>query len=137
MLDSMPWPLKLTPFFSDRSRAQSVTNLEFLLLAMRAIGAKHSITNHFIAQLELDMNAAGISDAVPECPTTLNHYPTKLPEPNKIFDELNSVITNSKPSMTEVLEDLTAPNIAAGFKKNAKPLHPFSSEPNIVPYFIR
>ncbi|KAE8454281.1 hypothetical protein EG329_005206 [Mollisiaceae sp. DMI_Dod_QoI] len=37
-----------------------MTTLEFLLSAMRSIGAKHNITNHFTAQVELDMQAAGI-----------------------------------------------------------------------------
>ncbi len=36
----------------------SLSNLEFLLAAMRAIGTKHSVTKHFTAQLELDVDAS-------------------------------------------------------------------------------
>ncbi|KAF8847788.1 hypothetical protein BDZ45DRAFT_698912 [Acephala macrosclerotiorum] len=38
----------------------AMTNLEFLLSSMKAIGTKHAITNHFTAQVELDMQAACI-----------------------------------------------------------------------------
>jgi hypothetical protein len=45
---------------SDERHPQSITNLEFLVAAMKAIGNRHSITKHFTAQLELDMEGAGI-----------------------------------------------------------------------------
>jgi hypothetical protein len=45
---------------SDERHAQSIPNLEFLLAAMKAIGNRHSITKHFTAQLELDIEGAGI-----------------------------------------------------------------------------
>lgn len=45
---------------SDEVHSQSITNLEFLLAAMKAIGNRHSITNHFTAQLELDIASSGI-----------------------------------------------------------------------------
>lgn len=46
---------------SDQPYGPSLPNLEFLLGAMRSIGRKHSITRHFIAQLELDIDAAGFT----------------------------------------------------------------------------
>lgn len=46
---------------SDQRYGPSLPNLEFLLGAMRSIGRKHSITRHFIAQLELDIDAAGFA----------------------------------------------------------------------------
>jgi len=45
---------------SDESQPESRSNLEFLLAAMQAIGKRHSITHHFTAQLELDIEAAGL-----------------------------------------------------------------------------
>ena len=45
---------------SDRRNANSMANLEFLLAAMSAIGNRHSITKHFTAQLELDIEGSGI-----------------------------------------------------------------------------
>jgi len=44
----------------DESRQLSISNLEFIATAMLAIGKKHPITKHFSAQLELDIEAAGI-----------------------------------------------------------------------------
>lgn len=44
----------------DKGNAQSITNLEFILAAMKAIGNRHSITNHFTAQLEIDIESSGI-----------------------------------------------------------------------------
>jgi hypothetical protein len=42
----------------------SKDNLEFLLYAMKAIGNRHSITQHFTAQVEIDMASSGVgSDA--------------------------------------------------------------------------
>jgi len=121
--------------FLDRARPQSVTNLEFLVLAMRAIGVKHSITNHFTAQLELDMNAAGVSHSMPECPPSVTIYPAKLPVPMRIFDELNTSFATSRPTMTDVLEDLTGSNIAAGFSKEKQP-SPSVGGFTILPYVM-
>ena len=45
---------------SDRPHPNNIANLEFLLAALRAIGRRHSITNHFTAQLELDLDGSGI-----------------------------------------------------------------------------
>ena len=45
---------------SEDGSPQSITNLEFLVAAMRAIGHRHSITHHFTAQLEIDMESSGI-----------------------------------------------------------------------------
>lgn len=45
---------------SEAPSPHSGTSLEFLLAAMRAIGEKHSITQHFTAQLELDIEGAGL-----------------------------------------------------------------------------
>ncbi|KAG4433416.1 hypothetical protein IFR05_011102 [Cadophora sp. M221] len=45
---------------SDKPNPQNIVNIEFLLAAMSAIGLKHSITRHFSAQLELDVEAAGL-----------------------------------------------------------------------------
>ncbi|KAE9367686.1 hypothetical protein N431DRAFT_444787 [Stipitochalara longipes BDJ] len=119
---------------SERPRSRSSTDLEFLVLAMRAIGTKHSITNHFTAQLELDMNAAGVSDTITECPVSMQYYPAKLPVPMRIFDDLNTSFATSRPSMTDVLEDLTNHNIAARFKGD-KPPSSFQGI-NIVPYVM-
>ena len=44
----------------NEGKPQSITNLEFLLAAMKAIGNRHSITNHFTAQLEIDIESSGI-----------------------------------------------------------------------------
>jgi hypothetical protein len=122
---------------SDHPRSQSVTNLEFLVLAMRAIGIRHSITNHFTAQLELDMTTAGVSDyiASAECPVSMQFYPTKLPVPMRIFGELNTSFATSRPSMTDVLEDLTNTNIAAGFNKEKQP-SPSIGGFSIMPYIM-
>jgi hypothetical protein len=134
--------------FPDRPRPQSVANLEFLLLAMGAIGVRHPITNHFTAQLELDMDAAGINDQVP------------LPCPAPVFDKTDTRnislsgiladrrnrsvtvedLTSSSPSpsghvtLTQVLEDLTNSNIAAGFHEK-DPAHAYMHP--VVPYFVR
>lgn len=43
------------------SKPSVLTNLEFLISALKSIGTKHSVTNHFTAQIELDMLAAGIN----------------------------------------------------------------------------
>ena len=102
---------------------------------MRAIGTRHSITNHFTAQLELDMNAAGINDSVAECPVSFDNY-SKFSVPNR-FGEFNAYPSSSRPSMTEVLEDLNNSNIAAGFhKKDQTLLSIAGGQPKIVPYFI-
>jgi hypothetical protein len=45
---------------NDDAHPQSITNLEFVLAAMRAIGNRHPITNHFTAQLELDIESSGL-----------------------------------------------------------------------------
>jgi hypothetical protein len=102
---------------------------------MRAIGARHTITNHFTAQLELDMNAAGINDSVGECPVSFDNYP-KVSAPYR-FGEFNAYPLSSRPSMTEVLEDLTSSNIASGFhKKDHSLLSIAGGQPKIIPYFI-
>jgi hypothetical protein len=99
---------------------------------MRAIGARHSITNHFTAQLELDMNAAGINDSVGECPVSFDNYPNIAR-----LGEFNAYPSSSRPSMTEVLEDLTSSNIAGGFRKKDKSLLSIAGgQPNVMPYFI-
>lgn len=49
----------------DHTRSTSLTNLDFLLSAMRSLSRRHSITHHFIAQLELDIEAAGIRKVHP------------------------------------------------------------------------
>jgi hypothetical protein len=129
-----------------------VANLEFLLLAMRAIGARHPISNHFTAQLELDMDAAGINDAVPlPCPmpvfekSNAQNIPTNgifadRRDQSMTVEDLTSPTTGSSDhvTFTRVLEDLTNSNIAAGFHK------PGSANQNahtfvhpVVPYFVR
>lgn len=57
----------------DPSRVATLHNLDFLLSAMRALGKRHSITNHFTAQLELDIEASGIRNpaAMPSEPTPI------------------------------------------------------------------
>jgi hypothetical protein len=98
--------------------------------------------HHFTAQLELDMNAASVNDKLAECPANINLYGNhsdKLLAPMRIFEELNSSYSTSRksPSMTDVLEDLTNGNIAAGFRKKDTEPHPFSGQPYSTPYFIR
>jgi hypothetical protein len=44
----------------DQSRPQTLNNLDFLVSAMKALGKRHAITNHFTTQLELDIDAAGV-----------------------------------------------------------------------------
>ncbi|KAH6664927.1 fungal-specific transcription factor [Halenospora varia] len=57
------------------SNTELPTNLEFLLAAMKAVGIRHSITKHFTAQLEIDMEASVVpsyepgSCATPAIPT--------------------------------------------------------------------
>lgn len=48
---------------SEDRHPQSIENLEFLIAAMKAIGIRHSVTKHFLAQLELDIEGSGISIA--------------------------------------------------------------------------
>ncbi|TVY75878.1 Citrinin biosynthesis transcriptional activator ctnR [Lachnellula suecica] len=43
---------------SEDAHPQSIANLEFLLAAMRALSKRHPITTHFVAQLELDIQAS-------------------------------------------------------------------------------
>ena len=45
---------------SGEGNPQSKTDLEFILAAMKAIGNRHSITNYFTAQLEIDIESSGI-----------------------------------------------------------------------------
>lgn len=45
---------------SARPSQKSLTNLEFLLAAMSSISRQHSVTKHFVAQLDVDIEAAGL-----------------------------------------------------------------------------
>lgn len=45
---------------SESRSSTSMSNLEFLLAAMKAIGNRHSITIHFTTQVELDIENSGI-----------------------------------------------------------------------------
>jgi hypothetical protein len=45
---------------SEQKSLQSMTNLEFLVSAMKALGKTHSITQHFTAQVEIDIENSGI-----------------------------------------------------------------------------
>lgn len=47
------------------SAPNSPANLDFLLVAMKQIGKRHTITDHFTAQLEFDIEVAGIRNFVP------------------------------------------------------------------------
>lgn len=49
---------------SDESRIISVSNLEFIVNVMLALGKRHSIVRHFAAQLEFDIEAAGIEKSM-------------------------------------------------------------------------
>lgn len=119
---------------------------------MRAIGVRHPITNHFTAQLELDMGAAGINDAVPlPCPMPVFEKSNARNVPtNGIFadrrdqsmtvEDLTSSTAGSSDhvTFTRVLEDLTNTNIAAGFHKPGRSdqnAHTFMHP--VVPYFVR
>jgi hypothetical protein len=44
-----------------RQKSSSLANLEFIHSAMKAIGTRHAITEHFTAQVELDIEGNGIS----------------------------------------------------------------------------
>jgi hypothetical protein len=46
---------------SEDRQPQSIENLEFLMAAMKAISIRHSVTKHFLTQLELDIEGSGIS----------------------------------------------------------------------------
>jgi hypothetical protein len=46
---------------SPENSQESRSNLDFLLTAIQAIGRKHIITHAFVAQLKIDLEAAGIS----------------------------------------------------------------------------
>jgi len=61
----------------DPTRTKSLNNLDFLLDAMRALGKRHSITDHFTAQLELDIEASGIRNSAPT--PALNHFIPNTP----------------------------------------------------------
>ncbi|RDL34407.1 Uncharacterized protein BP5553_07535 [Venustampulla echinocandica] len=45
---------------------QSLMNLEFLVAALQAIGDRHTLTKHFTAQLELDIEVSGIYRSQPD-----------------------------------------------------------------------
>jgi hypothetical protein len=45
---------------AEEKYASSMLNLEFLLAAMKAIGNRHSITQYFTTQLEIDIENSGI-----------------------------------------------------------------------------
>lgn len=47
---------------SEQKNLQSLTHLEFLISAMKAVGRKHMIAQNFVAQLELDIETSGIRD---------------------------------------------------------------------------
>ena len=107
---------------------------------MRAIGSRHAITNHFTAQLELDMNAAGINDSVAGCPLTFNSYTSHAPDQRR-YGQLTVYPAGSMPSTTGVIEVIKGSNIAAGLHKKGfvneeTPPSVASGEPQILPYFI-
>jgi hypothetical protein len=46
---------------TESPHPQNMANLEFLIAAMKALSKRHPITEHFVAQLELDIGASGIA----------------------------------------------------------------------------
>ncbi|KAB8291561.1 hypothetical protein EYC80_006362 [Monilinia laxa] len=44
----------------DKPSPQSASNLEFMVVAMKAVGKKHVIAKHFAAQLELEIGTQGV-----------------------------------------------------------------------------
>ena len=48
---------------TDRQDPQSLSNLEFLMQAMNALGKRHSVAKHFIAQLELNIEGSKLGIA--------------------------------------------------------------------------
>lgn len=44
----------------DKPNPQSTSNLEFIISAMKAVGKKHVIADHFAAQLELEIGTQGV-----------------------------------------------------------------------------
>lgn len=44
----------------DKPNPQSTSNLEFIISAMKAVGKKHVIADHFAAQLELEIGIQGV-----------------------------------------------------------------------------
>lgn len=79
---------------SDDSNSQTQTNLSFILSAMRAIGNRHSITQHFTAQVELDIESSGINKFYPS-----QFYPEdQLPrEPRNLMVGVMSTEASDKP----------------------------------------
>ncbi|TVY56061.1 Citrinin biosynthesis transcriptional activator mrl3 [Lachnellula cervina] len=59
---------------------QSLANLEFLVAAMKALSKRHPVTKHFVAQLELDIEASGIHmPGLSSSPETLQKLSTGFP----------------------------------------------------------
>lgn len=50
----------------QESSQECRSNLDFLLTALQVIGRKHAVTKAFIAQLEIDLETAGISSPFSE-----------------------------------------------------------------------
>jgi hypothetical protein len=118
---------------------------------MQAIAVRHRITNHFTAQLELDMAAAGIKDSVTTCPVVPAAFDVMAQTPSGPLAELfakrhgmPSVVEQHNPqalsadtTLTTVIEDLTHQNVANGFgRKESVELHPTGTMPGPVPYFV-
>jgi hypothetical protein len=106
---------------------------------MRAIGSRNTVTNHFTAQLELDMNATGINDSIAGCPI-INSYASHAPDARR-FGELSTYSTGPVPSITGVIEDINGSNIAPGLHKKGfvneeTPPSIASGEPHMLPYII-
>jgi hypothetical protein len=105
---------------------------------MRAIAVRHRITNHFTAQLELDMAAAGINDSIASCPISPGglfadqHGMPSVKEPNTFTQGPSGDIT-----FTKVIEDLTRQSVADGFgKKGSNELRPSGAMPGGLPYIV-
>ncbi|KAH8801521.1 fungal-specific transcription factor domain-containing protein [Xylogone sp. PMI_703] len=85
-----------------RSRPQSKSNVDFLLSAMKAMGKTHSITHHFLVQLEFDLDASGIQienhtrkAGAPPKPPGKRALSGVLPEGIVMLDSVNTCAWNS------------------------------------------
>jgi hypothetical protein len=104
----------------DPNRATSLNNLDFLLNAMRALGKKHTITNHFTAQLELDIEASGIRNPVPSARDSSPRVPVGMYAERgglcTIMDDMNSEEVYS-------IDPLTIPDMVTdGYHEITTPL---------------
>ncbi len=88
---------------TSQPRPSSLSHLEFILAAMQALSIRHTVTKHFSAQLELDMDAAGIRPITSPPPVLDPCHVPNIP--------LNGILAerNGKPMTVADLKSFTTP----------------------------